>query len=143
MEQTAFSVSAAESEFLLDIEVTVRAGGHFATVRAVQEHTNIVLVETDAGVLFSKDPDEDTSQDEGAPDYTPVSSTHLAGKHAAVPAFAHLGFIARGEPGRFLRRLLSFRGEHGRIRKNAGNGEERENAAWNERARSTKPMWRF
>ena len=70
MEQTAFSVSAAESEFLLDIEVTVRAGGHFATVRAVQEHTNIVLVETDAGVLFSKDPDEDTGEDEGAPDYT-------------------------------------------------------------------------
>ena len=70
LEQTAFSVSAAESEFLLDIEVTVRAGGHFATVRAVQEHTNIVLVETDAGVLFSKDPDEDMGKDEGAPDYT-------------------------------------------------------------------------
>ena len=70
MEQTAFSVSAAELAFLLDIEVTVRAGGHFATVRAVQEHTNIVLVEADAGVLFSKDPDEDTSKDEGAPDYT-------------------------------------------------------------------------
>ena len=70
MEQTAFSVSAAESEFLLDIEVTVRANGHFATVRAVQEHTNIVLGETDAGVLFSKDPDEDTGKDEGAPDYT-------------------------------------------------------------------------
>ena len=70
MEQTAFSVSAAESEFLLDIEVTVRANGHFATVRAVQEHTNIVLVETDAGVLFSKDPDEDTGKDEGAPAYT-------------------------------------------------------------------------
>ena len=70
MEQTAFSVSAAESEFLLDIEATVRANGHFATVRAVQEHTNIVLVETDVGVLFSKDPDEDTGKDEGAPDYT-------------------------------------------------------------------------
>ncbi len=70
MEQTAFSVSAAESEFLLDIEVTVRANGHFATVRAVQEHTNIVLVETDAGVLFSKDPDEDTGKDETASDYT-------------------------------------------------------------------------
>ena len=70
MEQTAFSVSATDSEFLLDIEVTVRANGHFATVRAVQEHTNIVLVETDAGVLFSKDPDEDTGKDEGAPDYT-------------------------------------------------------------------------
>ena len=39
-------------------------------MRAVQEHTNIVLVEADAGVLFSKDPDEDTSKDEGAPDYT-------------------------------------------------------------------------
>ena len=70
LEQTAFSVSAAESEFLLDIEVTVRAGGHFATVRAVQEHTNIVLVETDVGVLFSKDPDEDMGKDEGAPDHT-------------------------------------------------------------------------
>ena len=44
MAQTKFEISAAESEYLLDIEVTVRANDHFATVRAVQEHTNIILV---------------------------------------------------------------------------------------------------
>ena len=70
MEKTAFSVSAAESEYLLDIEVTARANGHFATVRAVREHTNIVLVETDAGVVFAKDPDEETGTDENTPDYS-------------------------------------------------------------------------
>lgn len=57
MAHTKFEISAAESEYLLDIEVTVRANDHFATVRAVQEHTNIILVETDEGVLFAKDPE--------------------------------------------------------------------------------------
>lgn len=58
MAHTKFEISAAESEYLLDIEVTVRANDHFATVRAVQEHTNIILVETDEGVLFAKDPEQ-------------------------------------------------------------------------------------
>ena len=70
MEKTEFEISAAETEYLLDIEVTVRAGGHFAVVRAVREHTNIVLIETDAGILFSKDPDETDAPIASAPDYT-------------------------------------------------------------------------
>lgn len=70
MEKTEFEISAAETQYLLDIEVTVRAGGHFAVVRAVREHTNIVLIETDAGVLFSKDPDEEDAPAADAPDYT-------------------------------------------------------------------------
>ena len=70
IEKTEFDISAAETEYLLDIEVTVRANGHFAVVRAVREHTNIVLIETDAGVLFSKDPDEEDAPAADAPDYT-------------------------------------------------------------------------
>ena len=70
MEKTEFEISAAETQYLLDIELTVRAGGHFAVVRAVREHTNIVLIETDAGVLFSKDPDEEDTPAADAPDYT-------------------------------------------------------------------------
>ena len=70
MAQTKFEISAAESEYLLDIEVTVRANDHFATVRAVQEHTNIILVETDEGVLFAKDPEQAPSAAEPTPDYT-------------------------------------------------------------------------
>ena len=70
MAQTKFEISAAESEYLLDIEVTVRANDHCATGRAVQEHTNISLVETDEGVLFAKDPDQAPSAEETTPDYT-------------------------------------------------------------------------
>ena len=70
LEKTEFEITAAETEFLLDIEITVRAGTHFATVRAVQEHTNIILIETDAGVAFSKDPDAQESAAEDAPDYS-------------------------------------------------------------------------
>ena len=70
MAQTKFEISAAESEYLLDIEVTVRANDHFATVRAVQEHTNIILVETDEGVVFAKDPEQAPSAAEPTPDYT-------------------------------------------------------------------------
>jgi len=70
IEKTEFELSAAETEYLLDIEVTVRAKGHFAVVRAVREHTNIVLVETDAGVLFSKDPDEEAAPAADTPDYS-------------------------------------------------------------------------
>ena len=69
LEQTEFQITAAESEYLLDIEITARARGHFATVRAVREHTNIVLVETDAGVVFAKDPDAEQTAPDDAPDY--------------------------------------------------------------------------
>ena len=70
LEKTEFEITAAESDYLLDIEVTVRAGAHFALVRAVREHTNIVLIETDAGVLFSKDPDEEQKPAADAPDHS-------------------------------------------------------------------------
>ena len=70
LERTAFEISAAESEYLLDIEITLRAGSRFATVRAVKEHTNIILVETDEGVLFARDPEEADKEQMQAPDYT-------------------------------------------------------------------------
>lgn len=70
--QTAFEITPAESEYLLDIEITVRAGAHYATVRAVREHTNIILIETDRGVLFCKDPD-DRAESDDAPDYSLLS----------------------------------------------------------------------
>ena len=70
LEQTEFEISAAETEYLLDIEITLRAGSRFATVRAVKEHTNIILVETDEGVLFARDPEEAESQAAQTPDYT-------------------------------------------------------------------------
>ncbi len=72
LEKTAFEITAAESEYLLDIEITVRAGAHYATVRAVREHTNIILIETDRGVLFCKDPDDHAESDD-APDYALLS----------------------------------------------------------------------
>lgn len=72
LEQTSFSLSASETPYLLDIEITVRKDDHFATVRAVREHTNIILIQTDRGVLFSKDPEE-SNRDDDAPDYTLLS----------------------------------------------------------------------
>lgn len=73
LEKTDFAISAAESDYLLDIEITVRRDEHFATVRAVREHTNIILIETDQGVVFSKDPEEAGSEETAAPDYSLLS----------------------------------------------------------------------
>ena len=54
LEKTPIETLPAETDYLLDITVSVGAGGHTARVRAVQEHTNLVLVERDGAVLESR-----------------------------------------------------------------------------------------
>lgn len=58
MEQTEIAVQASETEYILDICVTVKRDGHSARVRAVNEHTNIILVEKDGQTLESKEAGE-------------------------------------------------------------------------------------
>lgn len=74
LERVPFTVLSADSPYLLDITVSVEAGAHTARVRAVQEHTNLVLVERDGTVLESRPlPAEDHAPDETAPDYSLMS----------------------------------------------------------------------
>ena len=54
LETTEFTIGSVESEYLLDISVAVETEGHTARVRAVQEHTNLVLVERDGEILQSR-----------------------------------------------------------------------------------------
>ena len=70
LERTEFITRAAESEYLLDITVTVEAAGHTARVRAVREHTNLVLVERDGEVLQSRPLPTESAAEDGAPDYS-------------------------------------------------------------------------
>ncbi len=70
LERTEFITRAAESEYLLDITVTVEAAGHTARVRAVREHTNLVLVERDGEVLQSRPLPAESAAEDGAPDYS-------------------------------------------------------------------------
>ena len=71
LENTPISVSPAESDYLLDITVTVEGGEHRVRVRAVQEHTNIVLVERDGETLESRPlPSTERPADEAVPDYS-------------------------------------------------------------------------
>ena len=55
MGQTQIEVQASETEYILDICVIVKKDGHSAKVRAVNEHTNIILVEKDGQTLESKE----------------------------------------------------------------------------------------
>ena len=64
-------VCPADSEYLLDIVVTVRKGASEAKARVVNEHTNIVLVEKDGQVLEQKEVAE--AADPEAPDYSLLS----------------------------------------------------------------------
>lgn len=68
LEKTPIAVYPLESDYLLDIIVTVAGGGSEARVRIAREHTNIVEIRKDGAVLFEKDADE-TPEDENAPDY--------------------------------------------------------------------------
>lgn len=71
LERTRIETLPAETDYLLDITVSVGAGGHAARVRAVQEHTNLVLVERDGEVLESRPlPSAEHAADASAPDYS-------------------------------------------------------------------------
>lgn len=64
--ETEIKVSAAESEFILDIQITAEAEGHTVFVRAVNEHTNIILIEKDGEKVFEKE--IEIAEDPDAPD---------------------------------------------------------------------------
>lgn len=68
---TAFTVCPLESEYLLDIIVTVKKGESEAKVRIANEHNNIILIEKNGKILFEKEVDE--KEDENLPDYSLLS----------------------------------------------------------------------
>ncbi len=53
LESAEFQVRPAESELVLDVAVTVEAGGHSARVRVANQHTNIVELTRDGRTVFS------------------------------------------------------------------------------------------
>lgn len=65
---TPTTVAPADSEYVLDVTVTVHHGEAYASVRAVNEHTNLVYIEKDGTVL--KDKEILDIVDENAPDYS-------------------------------------------------------------------------
>ena len=69
MADTRITVCPADSEYVLDLAVTARRGGHYAKVRIANEHTNIIRVERDGEVLLEKDPEPRDAADESMPDY--------------------------------------------------------------------------
>ena len=69
MEKTRTEVRPLNSEFILDLIVTVCCGNDSASVRIANEHTNIIRVERNGEVLLEKDPNTDTKQ-EDTPDYS-------------------------------------------------------------------------
>ncbi len=69
MEKTPIDIRPLESEFLLDMIVTVFAGASSAKVRIALEHTNVIRVEKDGQVLFEKDPHDANEPQEALPDY--------------------------------------------------------------------------
>ena len=52
LESTPIQVLPADTDLVLDVTVTVRAGGHSASVRVANQHTNIVSMARDGETLF-------------------------------------------------------------------------------------------
>ena len=52
LETVPIQVRPADTDLVLDVTVTVRAGGHTASVRVANQHTNIVSMVKDGEVLF-------------------------------------------------------------------------------------------
>lgn len=69
LEKTDIETNALESDCLLDMIVTVFKDSSWAKVRIANEHTNIVLIETDKEVLFEKDINESEEKEDDLPDY--------------------------------------------------------------------------
>lgn len=68
LESLKLTVESAQSDYVLDITVTAAKGDSYAKVRAVNEHTNLVLVEKDGQVLESKAIENAAAPD--MPDYS-------------------------------------------------------------------------
>ncbi len=69
LEKTPIETNALESDCLLDMIVTVFKDSSWAKVRIANEHTNIVLIETDKEVLFEKTINEPEETEDDLPDY--------------------------------------------------------------------------
>ena len=69
LEKTDIKVEALDSEALLDVEITVRAGERSAKVHIKDEHTNIILMERDGEVIFEKREQSADAAAEDGPDY--------------------------------------------------------------------------
>lgn len=69
LEKTVIEILPLESDCLLDMIVTVYKDASWAKVRIANEHTNIVLIETEEKVLFEKDVKESEEEEEDLPDY--------------------------------------------------------------------------
>lgn len=67
IQKTQFNVYPLETNYLLDIIITVSGGGSEASVRIADEHTNIVEITKDGKVIFEKEVEE--KADENLPDY--------------------------------------------------------------------------
>lgn len=71
LDSTRITVRPAQSDYVLDITVTVSHGDAAAKVRAVHEHTNLVLVEKDGRILEQKE--ISSAADPDMPDYSLLS----------------------------------------------------------------------
>ena len=69
IQKTDIRITPLESEYLLDMVVTVSQGGSSAKVRIADEHTNIVLIEKDGEILFEKDLSTVQDSEDDIPDY--------------------------------------------------------------------------
>lgn len=71
IKNTEFKILSSDSEYLLDIIVNVYHEHDSAMVRIVHSHTNIVRIEKNHNIVFSKDIDSLT--DQSSPDYSSLS----------------------------------------------------------------------
>ncbi len=69
LDATPIEIKPISSECLLDIIVTVSAGGSTARARIANEHTNLVLIERNGKALLQKDVDASQKPETDAPDY--------------------------------------------------------------------------
>ena len=73
---TPITLTPVERGIVLDIGVNVWAGEHWAKVRIVNEHTNIVLLEKDGEILLEKSTEPEAPADD-APDYSLLSVENI------------------------------------------------------------------
>lgn len=67
IQKTQFNVYPLETNYLLDIIITVSGGDSEASVRIADAHTNIVEITKDGKVIFEKE--VEAKEDENLPDY--------------------------------------------------------------------------
>ena len=69
IEKTPITVSEAESEYVLDIEITLEGGGHTAYARCAGHHSGICCIKEDGKVVFEAEIEESA----GKGDYSALS----------------------------------------------------------------------